>query len=197
MVCPLALALLLPLTAQPYVRRLDSEAIREAFELGRRRDEVTGLFLARYVQTFLTPAKGPYIGSIELLTPYAQVVYAAKDDMTSDTEFDAESKFGTTKFSVFVRIRVYWPPSNALSSERGKNIWEQFRVVVSQKALLTPTKKELIPHPLDQRGLPRFDCTDMQLEFSVAQISSEVLAVHATSPDGQQVEAKFDLAHLQ
>lgn len=194
----LALCLCAPLIAQPYYARLDSETIREAFEFGRHNDEPVGIFLSKYVRTFPTPSKGPYIGWIEVRTPYAQVVYAAKDDLQNDTEFDAVQKFNQANLPVIVIVRVYWPPINVLSSNSDRrSMWARFPVTVSQGRPLEASKRDLTTfHPI-QRGRPGFEYTDMQLEFTAAKISSETLTVVASSPDGQHVEAKFDLSKLK
>lgn len=186
-------------TAQPYYHRLDSETISEAFQFGRHNDEPVGVFLSKYVRTFPTPPKGPYIGRIEVRTPYAQVVYAAKDDLQNDSEFDAVQKFGGVKLPVVVLVRVYWPATNRVTSmqDSQKDMWKQFPIAVSQAHTLTANKKALIPFHSYAKDMPRFDYTDMRLEFSAAQVSSEMLTVVASSPDGQHVSAKFDLAELK
>src|SRR5690348_4060902 len=194
----LALCLCAPLLAQPYYARLDSETIGEAFEFGRHNDQPVGVFLSKYVRTFPTPPEGPYIGWIEVRTPYAQVVYAGKDNMSTQSEFDAVQKFDQAKLPLIVIVRVYWPSPAITGSisipESDNSMWTKFPIVVSQKDALTANRKTLVPHHsnssgLDSGGTVTLVDTDMQLEFSTAQISSEILTVAASSPDGQHVEA--------
>jgi hypothetical protein len=201
----LAGCLCAPLIAQPHYARLDSETIREAFEFGRHNDQSVGVFLSKYVRTFPTPPKGPYIGWIEVRTPYAQVVYAAKDDLQNDTELDAVQKFDHAKLPVIVIVRVYWPPQvvtgSAAMPDSDNSMWKKFPITVSQKGPLIANRKTLLPHystsGSDSGDTVTLNDTDMQLEFSTAQISSEMLTVAASSPDGQHVEAKFDLSKLK
>jgi|GEM_PF-2694124 len=193
--CCLGFCLCALAVAQPYYSHLDSEKITEAYELGRHRDEAMAAVLSKYIQTFPTPQKGPYIGWIEVRTPYVQVVYAADEDMLSGSELDAVQKYERAKLPVIVRVRVYWPPTNEVYSDEDseKDMWKEFPIVVSQGRPLTATSKKLIPYHMVQRGMARFDYTDMQLEFSASKISSQMLTIVASSPDGQHVRAKFDL----
>ncbi|HET7258805.1 MAG TPA: hypothetical protein VFI75_03730 [Candidatus Acidoferrum sp.] len=192
----LALCLCAPLIAQPYYARLDSETIREAFEFGRHSDEPVGIFLSKYVRTFPTPPKGPYIGWIEVRTPYAQVVYAGKDNMSTQSEFDAVQKFDGAKLPVIVIVRVYRPTTNQLEpmQDSQKDTWKQFPITVSQGRPLVVSEKRLIAYHA-AKGFARY--TDLQLDFSAEQVSSGMLTVVASSPDGQHVEAKFDLSKLK
>ena len=194
-----------PTFAQSLVRHLDSETIREAFEFGRHADEPVGVFLSKYVRTFPAPPKGAYIGWIEVRTPYAQVVYAGKDDSSTESEFDAVQRFDQAKLPVIVIVRVYWPSPAITGSisvpAPDKSMWTKFPIVVSQGHSLAANRKTLVPH-YSNSGLNSDDAvilkdTDMQLEFSSAQINSEMLTVVASSPDGQHVEAKFDLSKLK
>jgi len=195
----LALCLCAPLIAQPYYARLDSETIAEAFEFGRHNDQPVGVFLSKYVRTFPTPPKGPYIGWIEVRTPYAQVVYAAKDDLQNDTELDAVQKFDHAKLPFIVIVRVYRPITNEVEpTQDSKNdTWKRSPIVVSQGRPLVATDKRLVPHYPSSEGFAHISYTDLQLEFSAEKVRSEMLTVAASSPDGQHVEAKFDLSKLK
>ena len=204
--CSVVLCLCAPaIFAQSFLRHLDSETIREAYQFGRHNDEPVGIFLSKYVRTFPTPPKGAYIGRIEVRTPYAQVVYAAKDDLQNDTEIDAVQKFDQAKLPVIVIVRVYWPPPAVTGSifppESNNSMWTKFPIVVSQKDPLTTNRKTLVPHysnsGSDSDESVTLVDTDMQLEFSAAKMSSEMLTISASSPDGQHVEAKFDLSKLK
>ncbi len=58
---------------------LSSDEIREAYYLGRSTDgSKLAKFFGKYVHKFPYPAKGPYVESVELQTPYEQVVLASR-----------------------------------------------------------------------------------------------------------------------
>src|ERR1700687_954312 len=69
-----SLALLLAGPALAFKSPLSDESIREAYFLGQRHDESMALFLARYKHVLRPPDTGPYISSVEFLTPLASVV---------------------------------------------------------------------------------------------------------------------------
>ena len=75
LVTGLYLALAVP--ADSYDTQLDSQAVREAYFLGRRGDQKTSEFLEAYIKHLAIPERGPYIAEISLYTPYAyaQVVF--------------------------------------------------------------------------------------------------------------------------
>src|SRR5271167_2930375 len=68
------LSLAAALQAYPDDTQLDSQAIREAYFLGRRSDQKTNEFLDAYMKHLAIPEQGPYISYLALYTPYAQLV---------------------------------------------------------------------------------------------------------------------------
>jgi hypothetical protein len=53
---------------------LSEESVREAYFLGQRRDESMARFLDKYKRHLRPPDSGPYISSVELLTPFARLI---------------------------------------------------------------------------------------------------------------------------
>jgi hypothetical protein len=67
-----AAALIGVLLAEPlaaYEQPLRDYSIREAYFLGRRKDEKAAQFLAQYVKKLPVPKEGPHVAEIELRTP--------------------------------------------------------------------------------------------------------------------------------
>src|SRR5258708_8733647 len=58
---------------------LSDEAIREAYFLGQRRDEKMTAFLEKYKQHLREPDRGPFVSSVEFLTPFALAALQCKD----------------------------------------------------------------------------------------------------------------------
>src|ERR1700722_14807021 len=75
LVASLCLALAGP--ADSYDTQLDSQAVREAYFLGRRSDQKTSEFLESYIKHLAMSEHGPYIADVSLYTPYAQVVFSS------------------------------------------------------------------------------------------------------------------------
>jgi len=194
-----AVAALSPVTqasARAYEQNLSSEAIREAYFLGRRRDATTGVFLSQYAHVFPTAKKWPHVGRIDLLTPYAQVVSAAKDDLLNDSVLDAEQKYGSPEVPLLVRVRAYWSALSAFPTA-DKDVWGQFAIVVSQEHPLTVKKKTWVPYRVTREDTPGFDYIDMELQFDAKDVAPAPITIAVSSPDGQHVETKFDLDKLK
>jgi hypothetical protein len=183
------------LTSSGYQQRLDSEAIREAYNLGRKNNQETTAFLAQYFRSFSTPTKGPYVASIEVLTPYAQLVNNAMLDMVNENVFELQRKYASRAGVLFVRVRVYSTPTRTLPY-RDEDIWKEFTVRASQEDVLKSEKKSLNHvYPADDSGT--FDYADMELQFDAKNVASVPITIDVSSPDGQHVEAKFDLSKLK
>jgi len=184
------------LTSSGYQQRLDSEAIREAFSLGRRSDQTTGVFLSKYVKTFPAMEKWPHVGRIDLLTPYAQIVYDAKDDLQNNNVLDAEQKYGSVDMPLIVRVQAFWATLSDLPTE-DKDVWGHFEISVSQGHSLTPKKRAWLPYYVTRGEMPGFDYIVYELQFDTKTVASAPITIDVSSRDGQHVEAKFDLSKLK
>lgn len=78
-----------------YQQELTSEAIREAFFLGSRNDEITADFWNHYERVFPSRSTTLHVGAVEVLTPYAQVVFAAQHHMADENAVDAVQKYAS------------------------------------------------------------------------------------------------------
>src|SRR5258706_1912885 len=85
---------------------LSDEAIREAYFLGQRRDESTARFLAKYKQPLAVPKTGPYIASVELLTPFARVVLVSSQQTMGYSAQQAEAEYRQKEETVGMNIEV-------------------------------------------------------------------------------------------
>lgn len=187
---------LVSLAAGAYQQRLDSEAIREAYSLGRRNDQTTGVFLSRYVQVFSGVGKWPYVSRVELLTPYSQIVFAAKDDLANASMYDAVRKYASRDIPVLLRIQANWSPLSALPTD-DKDVWGRFTISVAQGHPLNFSKRSWTPYYGSRGDTLGFDYIEMEWQFDVKDVASAPIAIDVTSPDGQRVEAKFDLSKLK
>src|SRR5258705_5736477 len=73
---------------------LSDEAIREAYFLGQRRDEKMTAFLEKYKQHLREPDRGPFVSSVEFLTPFALADLQSKD---RSARYNAHSVGNTTE----------------------------------------------------------------------------------------------------
>src|SRR5258706_13707686 len=85
---------------------LSDESIREAYFLGQRRDESTARFLERYKQHLAPPKNGPYIASVELLTPFGLAVLRSSRQTAGYSAQEAEAEHGGKEESVAITVEV-------------------------------------------------------------------------------------------
>lgn len=191
----LVLTTITSIAAAPYERHLTSESVRNAYFLGRRMDQKTGDLLARYTQSLPLPKTGPHIARIQALTPYAQVVLRATQDQGVGTVSDAQQEYGASPDLLLVRIEIFSTPTYFLSAQC-EDLARQFSMRAVQQHVLKPLKTTCthlysVPHSSPSSG------TEVELQFDVAQIASAPITIEVSSPDGQHVEAKFDLDKLK
>ena len=190
-----ALLLLAPLASNGYEQRLSPGAIRDAYNLGRKHDADTAAFLAQYFRRLATPLKGPYVESIEVLTPYAQLVNAAMLGMGNENIYDVQRKYAARPGTLVVRVRVYSAPATMLPSSND-DIWKEFPVRVLQVIPLKFEKKS-VNHVYPSKESGGSDYADIELQFNAKNVASAPITIEVSTPGSQRVEEVFDLSKLK
>lgn len=191
-----------------FVHRLPSEQIRDAYSLGDTTNnaELEG-FLRQYIRYFPDPPNGPYVQSIEFRTPFEQIVLRAREHLADYDEQAAERNYDAEPTLVVVRVLVYstptYPGTMRPPEPKSVGVWTAedflrgFRFVVAQKGSLRPkrmSRRLLCPIA---GTCDFYDAYEVQLDFDSSQFTSGLASVTVTTPDGQPVEAKFDLDRLK
>lgn len=205
--------LLISPASQAFSSPLTDEAIREAYFLGQRRDESTARFLAKYKQALAAPEIGPYIASVELLTPFARVILRSSQQTVGYSAQQAAEEYRGKQENVAISIEVlltgsYGPviaqPTGRRSGSpigytlRSPDFWRdiQVQVMVDDKILM----------PAHVSGEPNYLCGEhgcsltgatLRLEFPAAAFRSEAATVQVSPPEGPDVFADFDLTTLR
>ncbi|HEX4074468.1 MAG TPA: hypothetical protein VHX49_03615 [Candidatus Acidoferrales bacterium] len=208
---PILLLLMILVALQPalaYNNPLSSEAIREAYFLGKRNDEQTAAFFLKYVHALPEPKSGPYVSSIGIDTPYSAIVRRAQRAPIGYHAEEAEQEFlgkGGT-FSVFVEIDFtasYPDPAQFSAYVNGAvlvpDFWKDFKIQLTQDRKVEAQSVRGGPiysdYAIDEYGLAG---AEVELEFDPAKIDPSVPAtVDVLTPDGQDVQTTFDLAELR
>jgi hypothetical protein len=206
--CLSALLLGQPLFA--FQTPLSDTAVREAYFLGQRRDESVSAFFAKYAISLPEPSFGPDIATIRFMTPYAQVVSSSGNHVGSYSAQQAEKDHHADSETVIVSVDVYFtdsygpyvnPPVNSRSGSpvggilRSSDFWRDFEVtVISDSHSLRPQ---------DVSGQPLFNCSDVgctlngatiSLTFAAKDFPSDTVTVNVVPPEGDEVNADFDLS---
>jgi hypothetical protein len=192
---------------------LSDESIREAYFLGQRRDESTARFLAKYKQYLAAPKSGPYIASVELLTPFARAVLLSSQQTVGYSAQQAAEEHRGKEESVAMNIEVlltdsYGPLIARPTSERSgspigyafrpPDFWKdiQVQVIVAEKIL----------KPAHFSGEPNYMCGDegcqltgatLRFEFPAQAFGSEAATVQVSPTAGPEVVVDFDLTALR
>jgi len=212
----IALSLAILLTAPgsfAFSSPLSDEAIREAYFLGQRRDEKMARFLAKYKQHLASPETGPYIASVELLTPFARVILRSSQQTVGYSAQQAAEEYRGKEESVAISVEVLLTasygaiiahPTGVRSGSpigytlRSSDFWKdiQVQVVVDDKIL----------KPAHFSGEPNYSCGEngcdltgatLRMEFPAAAFISYAATVQVSPPEGPEVFVDFDLTTLR
>ncbi|MGH9686575.1 MAG: hypothetical protein ACRD5K_05735 [Candidatus Acidiferrales bacterium] len=196
----LALLMLAAFVAAAYELPLSPESVREAYFLGRHGQHARD-FLDRYSKILPASQSSELeFSRVQILTPYAQIVSAALQDMLNDTAVDADQYYQGRSLPVLIKLWVYCPSASGYSSvpfdrcsdsiRRTSIAVSQFRGIHAQDTtyttLYTATKDAKWP-----------DGVEVELQFSASQFQSAPVQISIATPDGQHAEATFDLAALK
>jgi len=191
---------------------LSDEAIREAYFLGQRRDEKMTAFLEKYKQHLREPDRGPYVSTVEFLTPFALAVLQSKDHSTGYSAQQAAEEHRGVEENVVVNIEVLFTESyGALIQQpisdrsgaptgftfRPSDFWRDIDVqVIVKDKVIKPTRFTGEPLYFCARGCALMGAT-LRLELPARFVDSDTAAVQVVPPEGPEVWVDFDLTGLR
>lgn len=211
----LSLALIVPPTFCAYEVPLSDRSVREAYFLGQRRDEKTGQFLKDYTKFLPFPKTGPHVSEITLFTPYAHVVELSRQNSSGYSAQQAGKAYRESGDKIYVRVRLgltatYTSIDTLKSARRARGpedpelgpnqFWREFRFELRQQGEAVPgtyVRDNPIYALASKHGGGGLMGTNVYFEYPASKIKSEEVEVEVTTPDGQHVVAKFDLAKLR
>jgi hypothetical protein len=192
---------------------LSSEAIREAYFLGQRHDESMARFLDKYTTRLSPPRTGPYISSVQFLTPFAQLIQVSDQHLpgysAQQAERERRGQPETVEISVKILLTESYPafvsesaPGRSGSTPsyhlRSPDFWRDFQVRVFQR--------DEAMEPADFTGRANYSCTKsactlsgatLWLDFPATALDSDSATVEVTPPVGDPVAVDFDLTRLR
>ena len=195
--------------ASAYECPLRDYSIREAYFLGRRKDEKTAQFLAQYVKRLALPKFGPHVAEIEFRTPYQQVVLRARNAPDGYSSQQAAQEYRAQAGRVVVRVLIYLTPTYPAHTPlhivqiepvelRPEDFWREFTFRVAQDDEITPRRISARPiYSANDFGLPGLMGAEVVLEFDATAFTEAPVRVEVVAPDGHRVSAEFDLEKLR
>ncbi len=191
---------------------LSDEAIREAYFLGQRRDEKMTVFLEKYKQHLREPDRGPFVSSVEFLTPFALLVLQSRDHSTGYSAQQAAEEHRGVEENVVVNIEVLFTESyGALIQQpisdrsgaptgfafRSSDFWRDIDVqVIVKDKVIKPARFTGEPLYFCARGCALMGAT-MRLEIPARFVDSDLATMHVVPPEGPEVWVDFDLTGLR
>jgi hypothetical protein len=145
---------------------------------------------------------------VRLETPYARVVQRSGESPNYDAQ-DAEKEFlgkpAIIRFTVridFTRSYSHLLPSRdgSAAQERPPDFWRGFQIRVLQaSAEITPSKVDGTPlYSSDtSEGKGPLDGATVAFEFEAEKLQCLTTTMDVTAPDGQHIEAPFELTKLK
>ncbi|MGH9690825.1 MAG: hypothetical protein ACRD4C_07050 [Candidatus Acidiferrales bacterium] len=195
----LALAILGP-PATGFDYPLSTEAIRQAYFLGKENPDRRAKFLADYVHHLPMPAKGPNIGSIEVETPFACIVDTVAHAPMDYHAPDAEHDFAGKPACFRVRVEIYFTPSypgDAHAAAALGDFWNDFKVHLKQDTEIASNGVHGQPIHSDQT-ISGYMGAEILVDYDVKKIDRTApVRIAVIAPGGQEVKTTFDLGALR
>jgi hypothetical protein len=190
----LAAVVVAALSAAAYDYPLSSEAVREAYFLGQRRDMSTAKILAQYVKR-LPATNAPWqVAEMEVRTPFYQVALRSWRSLPGYSGQQAWEEYRKRKPQIIVRVYLATALTQLIARE---DAWRVFKFRVKQEKEIPPTAVTGWPVYFYAHEGSRIGGAEVYLELDAAQVSSGTLRVEVTSPEGQVSSAEFDLSKLR
>ena len=207
--CVLAVVLAWPLPSSAFDTPLSDTAVREAYFLGQRRDEVFATFLQKYVAALPRPKNGPHIASVSFFTPYALTAIYSSQQVNIYSAQQAQLDHQKQPEFVRVVIEIWFTDSfgeyivHPIDSRSGSpkgferrsyDFWRQFRVHVFQN--------DRFMVPMNAHGEPNVWCGDdgcdltgatLTFEYPADAFTENTATVEIDPPEGDPVVVDFDL----
>jgi hypothetical protein len=193
-------------SSEAFYYPLQRTQIREAYLLGHSGDpQKVSALLDPYIRRFPLLPAAPRVESIELQTPYEQVIRRSSEH-SNDYDLDqAEKDYAAHPDLVLIRVLIYSPLSHSGSithSSGGQSKagatdddWLGFHFQVSQERSIEPQKMsgKTLRAGRHDKGTRK----EVLMEFGADQFGPDAVKILVTTSNGQALSADFDLDELK
>jgi hypothetical protein len=184
----LSLATALPAPAYDYP--LSSNAIRDAYFLGRRQGGLGTEYFAEYRHTIPSLRVEEFISFARLETPFEQVAIESSRKLNYSAQ-DAEHDFLGKQLPFRIHLEICYMPDAPPDAVKIK---------------LIQNRKEIVPTSAERAGF--YPPTDpytrlpsigeiMDLELDALKLDGAALTIYIETPDGRDTSIEFDLRSLR
>lgn len=198
------------LAAGAYERELTSRSLRDAWFLGKDTTFRSQDFYKDYVKTFPVPKTGVHVERIEVVTPFKEMVDRARRAPDGYNPVQAEADYKKQAPPLQVKVHLELTPTYPAHTPytrpinvgpiylRDPDFWREFEFHLEQAGAI---------EPLGVRGDPIYSSSDyggswllgadVYLAYDPEKVASRPVRVIVLTPDGQRLEAEFDLSKLR
>ena len=210
------------LGVQAYERELNPRSLREAWFLGKDTTFRSEQFYKDYSKTFPVPETGVHVERIEIVTPFKEMTDRARRAPDGYNPVQAEADYNKQAPPLVVRVRLEltasYPGHTPINQPihlgpvflRDPDFWREFEVRLEQAGEIEPVgvrgePSYFCPTPDATIAIypppPRPPCwlagADVYLAYDPEKVASRAVRVIVVTPDGQEVQAEFDLSKLR
>ncbi len=197
----------LSIPALAYQYPLSSTDIRDAYFMGRSKSDSSSTFLAQYVRNLDKPASGPFVSKISISTPFTAVAaYAAAaasyDAPTAVQDFQGKPMVIGVTVEIML-TETYQPGSSAGAPNAAPDyppFWQDYKIKLIQDKEIEPKslRGRFIYPPVYNTSGPVFPIgAAVDLTYAPESVDSAPTTIRVLTPDGQKIEANFDLSVLR
>jgi hypothetical protein len=185
---------------------LSSTSIRDAYFLAKGNGENLGRFLLRYSHALPMPKSGPQVAVISLVTPFIQVL----EHSAGTADYSAPSavkQFSGKSLPLLIRVEINLTatyPAPASSNVQSltqpiPDFYGDFDIqLVQGKKIPSESKHVSLVYSDASANIYGLAGAVVELGYDSEKIdTSEVATVVVRTPDGQDIEAPFNLAILR
>ncbi|HEV2233106.1 MAG TPA: hypothetical protein VGV68_06860 [Terriglobia bacterium] len=204
----LLIALFAPQFSSAYEHPLSFNSIWQAYFLGHENinDEELAAFLASYVKRPPLPQSGPHVASIEIETPYEQVVLRTLQRSVDYSPQQADQDYRAQSDLILVRVGINLTPTyssrvgvssvNHAVQLRPLDFWRDFSFrLIQEEKRIAPDK--ISGEPLFTQHNGGLSGAEVVLEFDATKVSSAPVWIEMRMPEGNTFTAEFDLERLK
>lgn len=186
-----ALGLLLALPAGAYDFPLTSNAIRDAYFLGKQQSGLGTVFLARYSHSIPELKVDPYTSRVRIETPFFQVAEQVSRTLNYSAQDAVKDFYGKPAV-----LRMYLE----ICYEADAPLPNSVRISVIQKnkpiAPLSEKRSAFFPPTDAYTRVPNLG-EKVTLEFDPGKFDSSALTIQIGTPDGQHAEYVFEMQAIR
>jgi hypothetical protein len=184
---------------------LSSTSVRDAYFLGKRTPSRGADYFSRYTHFLPAPETGLYVQAISLETPFVQVAErsgSAFNYYAQDAEEEFAGKEMPFRVNVTIDLRGYLPPPSAtnprLAAEPVPDFFSDYDIqLVQEKPIPAISKHVYLVYSDASADLYGLSGAVIAVDYDPEALDSSDATVKVGTPDGQHVEATFDLSQLR